>query len=241
MKPQLTGQGEALPSGVTIEQIATELGALTTARLAIEARVSTFWGREIPLRGEGLTDLTRNITTLKLVFKGKEYEHLDVGGDTFRRLSPEKQRRTSKLWRWACHCPYGDENLWVQILGALSHSAKFIADATAILNDEPVHLLSFLISPRRSKKDPAMTLLAKHLRAHRHDGRNLHVWLGEDLTARKVRLQFMPIVVSRIKSERHEYFDFGIPAELAAPARDQVTGKPRPLRGRPHSRQPAGS
>lgn len=232
MTPLRPDLGHPLPSGATIEQIAAALGEVTTARVSYHGLLGGF-GRDIPVHGGGVADLSRNISSANLVIKNRPIEQLDVGGDTFRKLTTDEQQKTGKLWRWVCHCPYGDDDLWAQIVAAMPQCAWLAGDGAEAMNDEPVHRYSFLISPGRYKTVPAMALLYAHLRSHRLDGLTLHVWLVGDATVRKIRLNYSP-QRGRVRSQMTEYVDFGIPVDLAAPRSDQVTGKPR--RRRTHQR-----
>jgi hypothetical protein len=74
-----------MQSGVTIEQISAALGELTTARASHELLIGD---REVPVRGDGLTDFSRNINSVILVVKDRRLEHLNVGPDTFHKLNP---------------------------------------------------------------------------------------------------------------------------------------------------------
>jgi hypothetical protein len=124
LRPDL---GHPLPSGATIEQIAAALGEVTTARVSYHGLLGGF-GRDIPVHGGGVADLSRNISSANLVIKNRPIEQLDVGGDTFRKLTTDEQQKTGRLWRWVCHCPYGDDDLWAQIVAAMPQCAWLAGD-----------------------------------------------------------------------------------------------------------------
>ena len=226
VKPLRSGLGGPLPVGA-IEQIVAALGEVTTARVSHQVILNGF-SREIPVRGDGLIDFSRDISSVTLVVKNRQLEQLVTRGDTFRKLTADEQHKTGKLWHWMCRCPYGDDDLWARIVAAIGMCALPVDDRAEVMNDEPAHRYSFLISPRRDKTVPAMALLYTHLRAHGYDRLTLHVWLTDNATVRKIRLHYSPVHShGRVSSHIEEYVDFGIAVDLAAPQPDQVTGKPR--------------
>src|SRR5258708_19870971 len=119
----------------------------------------------MPVHGGGGGGVARKISSANLVIKNRPIEQLDVGGDTFRRLTTDEQQKTGKLWRWVCHCPYGDDDLWAQIVPAMPQCAWLAGDGAEAMNDERVHRYSFLISPGRYKTVPPLALLYAQLRS----------------------------------------------------------------------------
>jgi hypothetical protein len=227
-------RGDFLPTADAIEGIAAALGDVTTARVSYQLLMTGFGGREIPIRGDGFVDRTRDISSANLVVKDKPVESLSVRGDTFRRLTAAEQQKTGKLWRWVHHCRYSDDDLWAQIVAGMRLCALPTGDGAEILHGTPVHRYSFLVSPRRAKPVPGMASLHAHLRAHGRDRLTVHAWLADEAVLRKVRLHYSPAFPRdrRVRGEIEDYSDFGIAVDLAAPRPDQITGKPRGRRSR---------
>jgi hypothetical protein len=94
---ELMSRRRALPDGITIEQIATALEAITTARVSL-CGTTRVKGTDTPVRGDGLVDFSRHLVFISLAVNGRQVEVLTVGRDRFRRLSPGRQRETGKLW-----------------------------------------------------------------------------------------------------------------------------------------------
>lgn len=136
----------ALPTGVTIDQIAAGLEAVTTARVSDHVTVMVK-GRETPAHGDGLIDFSRNIESHRLAVNGRQVEHFEAGGDTYHRLSARQQQATGKLWLWERGCPHGQ--YWIQLLAAVRHIASCTSSGADVLAGEPVHRYSFFIRPRR--------------------------------------------------------------------------------------------
>jgi len=228
VKPRQPGPGERLASGVTIEQVADALEGVGTARSAYHGVLAGL-GRDIVVRGEGVTDFSANTASMNLVVKKRQVEALEIGGDTFYKVSPEEQK-TGKLWRWVHHCPYGADDLWAQTVAAIRQRPWLAGDGAELIDDVPVYRYSLLVSPRGDKRVPAMALLYAHLLSHGFDRLTVHAWLAEDMTTRKIRLHYLPRFDQRQAHDRFltvDYADFGIGVDLVVPRPDQITGKPR--------------
>jgi hypothetical protein len=224
-----------LPNGITIEQIAAALEALTTARVSIRgtARVK---GRDTPVRGDGLIDFSRHIGFTSFAMNGKQAEYLSVGHDRFLQLSPRRQRETGKLWLWSG----AEEGHWHQMIAAMPHIASCTGSAAETLSGKPVHRWSFLVKPRRTslltrlgrREDPSAAELYATLRSHGRDRVFLDVWLGDDHALRKVRehtTALEPALLdgaTSVVAMTVEYTDFGVSVDFAAPPADQVLGHP---------------
>jgi hypothetical protein len=224
-----------LPDGITIEQIAAALEALTTARVSIRgtARVK---GRDTPVSGDGLIDFSRHIVFTSLAVNGRQMEYLAVGHDRFMRLPPARQRQTGKLWLWS----WADEGHWHQTIAAMPRIASCTASEAETLSGKPVHRCSFLVKPRRTslptrlgkREDPSVAELSATLRAIGRDRVFLDVWLADDHVLRKVREHTTALEpalldgVTSVVALTTEYTDFGVPVDYAAPPIDLVLGHP---------------
>jgi hypothetical protein len=223
----------ALPTGITIDQIADALEAATTARVSYQAVVRVK-GRDIPVHGDGLVDLSRHIESCRLVVNGREVELLDVGCDTFRMLPANRQQATGKVWLWAKHCPYG--LYWEQVYSAVRRIASCTGSGAESLSGEPVRRYSFLIKPVRKsaseEKDQPVAELYTHLRAHGSDRLTLDIWLAGDQTVCKVREHVTGLELALLDGQTNvvaatrEYWDYGVSVDLVAPPDDQVLGNP---------------
>jgi hypothetical protein len=213
-----------LPNGIAIEQIATALEAITTARASYRLTVR-LKGRDIPAVGEGLIDFGRNIESYRLSVNGKQLEHIDAGADRFHLLPPNRQQDTGKRWAWEKGCPYG--SYWAQVFAAVRDIARCTGSGAEVMAaGETVHRYSFLIKPRRK------TILHTHLQGHGLDRVNLDIWLAADQTIRKIRDQKTALEIALFDgrtntvSSTAEYSDFGAAVDLAAPPADEVLGSP---------------
>jgi hypothetical protein len=212
-----------LPHGIAIEQIATVLEAITTARASYRLTVR-LKGRDIPAIGEGLIDFGRDIESYRLSVNGKQIEHIDAGADRFHLLSPNRQQDTGKRWAWEKGCPYG--SYWAQVFEAVPDIARFTGSGAEVLAGETVHRYSFLIKPRRK------AILRTHLQSHGLDRVNLDVWLAADQTIRKIRDRKTALELALFDGRTNtvtstaEYSDFGVAVDLAAPPADEVLGHP---------------
>lgn len=227
-----------LPAGVTIDQIAAALEAVTTARVSDRATVMVK-GTETQAHGDGLIDFSRNIESHHLAVDGRQIEHFEVGGDTYHRLSADRQQATGKVWLWERGCPYGQ--YWIQLLAAVRHIASCTSSGADVLAGEPVHRYSFSVKPRRKsflikllgrEKDPSLAKFRAHLLAHGSDRLTLDVWLGEDQAVRKVSEHRTALKLAlldgrtNVVEETREYWDFGVRVDLAAPPAELVLGHP---------------
>ncbi len=212
-----------LPNGIAIEQIATALEAITTARASYRLTLR-LKGRNIPVVGEGLIDFGRNIESYRLSVNGKQLEHIDAGADRFHLLPPNRQQDTGKRWAWEKGCPYG--SYWAQVFAAVPDIARCTGSGADVLAGEMVHRYSFLIKPRRG------AILRTHLQSHGLDRVNLDIWLAADQTIRKIREQKNGLELALLDGQTNivahtaEYSDFGAAIDLAAPPADEVLGSP---------------
>jgi hypothetical protein len=228
----------ALPDGITIEQIAAALEALTTARVSIRGTVRVK-GTDVPVRGDGVVDFSRHIGFTSLAVNGRQEESLFFGRDRFRRLPPGRQRQTGKLWLWS----EGDDGYWHQMLAAMPQVASCTGSGAETLSGEPVHRCSFLLKPQRASlltrlgktEDPSVAELYATLAASGRDRVFLDVWLADDHALRKVREHSTALElalldgVTRVVEITAEYSDFGVSVDLVAPSADQVLGYPAEL------------
>lgn len=139
-----------LPDGITIDQIAAALAAITTARISLSATVRKK-GRDFPAHGDGLVDASRGAMSTSIAADGRQTEQLTVGRDSFQRLPASQQQATGKLWLWN---PVPHHDFWPQVIAAMPHIASCTGSSAEILSGEPVRRCSFLLKPQR-------TLLAK--------------------------------------------------------------------------------
>jgi hypothetical protein len=221
-----------LPGGITIEEIAVALGAVTTARVSsrLTLRIK---GRDVPALGDGVIDFTRNMESHRLSVNGSQIEHLNVGADHFHLLSPGRQQATGKTWLWEKGCPHG--NYWAQVSAAARHAASCTGSSEDVLAGEQVRCYSLLIKPRRKllgKQDPSLRKLREHLHAHGNDRLNLDVWLAGDQTVRKMREHQAGLEMALLDGRTNivtstlEFSDLGLAVSLTAPPPEEVLGAP---------------
>lgn len=226
----------ALPEGITIEQIAASIEAITTARISLRGMVR-MKGRDIPADGDGLVDFSRSIVFTSLAVNGRKIEKLLVGHDQFERLPESRQQSTGKVWLWK---PGPHDGYWHRMITAMPHIASCTGSSQESLAGEPVHRLSFLLKPRRpslltrliKQQDPSVDELYARLRAHGRDRVFVDVWLASDHTLRKVREHSTAQEVALLAGDTAsaastaDFWDFGVSVDLAAPPTDQVLGYP---------------
>lgn len=238
---ELMSRRRALPNGITIEQIAAALEAITTARVSVRGTVRVK-GRDVPADGDGLVDFSRRIFSADLtVGNNTQIELLTVGRDHFQRLPASRQRATGMLWLWS---PAGDDesldDTWDQMIAAMPHIAWCTDISAEMLSGEPVHRCSFLLKPRRGAlltrlskaKHPSAAGLYAALRANGRDRIFLDVWLADDHALRKVRQHSTALELALLTggtqttAATFEFGDFGVNVDLAPPPAGQVLGYP---------------
>jgi hypothetical protein len=222
-----------LPAGITAGQVEAALGALTTARVSYRLTVRVR-GQDVPATGGGLIDFGSDREHSRISVGGTQVEHLDVGADRFRLLSPGRQQATGKAWLWVQGCPRG--NCVAQALAAVPHIASCTGSGAETLAGEPVHRYSFSLKPRRGSFPAGVPDMEKDLHAHLHahglDRLSLDIWLQGDQAVRKIRVHEKGLDLAlldgrtSIVTGTREYSDFGVTVDLAAPAADEVLGSP---------------